>query len=111
MQRWFACLTLGLLLACAGCRGGQEKPASGNDDARFQAIADRLIADTLRRNPSAATVLGIHDYDTALEDVSRQAVDAEVTALKGFRAELSAIDPATLSPRKLSAEFPRRPTT
>ena len=55
MQRSFACLTLGLLLACAGCRGGEEKPAGGNGDASFQAIADRFIADTLKRNPTTAT--------------------------------------------------------
>ena len=97
MPRSIACLTLGLLVACAGCRGAEEKPAGGNADARFQAVADRLIADTLKRNPTTATMLGIHDYDTALEDVSRLAVDAEVTALKQFRTELSAIDPTTLS--------------
>ena len=97
MHRSIACLTLGLFVACAGCGGGEGKPAGGNGNASFQAIADRLIADTLKRNPTTATMLGIHDYDTALEDVSRQAVDAEVTALKQFRAELSAIDPTTLS--------------
>jgi uncharacterized protein (DUF885 family) len=98
MQRSIAYLTLGLLVACGGCRGGEEKPAGRNGDASFQAIADRLIADTVKRNPTTATALGIHDYDNAIEDVSRPAVDAEVAALKQFRTELSAIDPATLSP-------------
>jgi uncharacterized protein (DUF885 family) len=99
MQRLIACLTIALLALTAACRRGvHEKAAAANGDSAFEAIADRLIADTLKRNPSTATVLGVHDYDNALEDVSRAAVDAEVAALKGFRAELSAIDPATLSP-------------
>ncbi len=64
MQRSIVCLALGLLVACAGCGGGEQKPAGANGDASFQAIADRLIADTLKRNPTTATMLGIHDYDT-----------------------------------------------
>jgi uncharacterized protein (DUF885 family) len=98
MPRLLASLTLALAVTLAGCEpGGQEKPAAAGGDARFQDIADRLVADTLKRNPTTATALGIHDYDTALEDVSRQAVEAEVAALKQFRYELSAIDLSTLS--------------
>jgi uncharacterized protein (DUF885 family) len=98
MQRLIACLTIALLALSAACRRGVQEKAAANGDSAFEAIADHLIADILKRNPSTATVLGVHDYDNALEDVSRRAVDAEVSALKGFRAELSAIDPATLSP-------------
>src|SRR5262249_28358309 len=98
MRRSIALLTLSLVAVGAGCDGSSERTVAGNADARFQAIADRLVADVVKRSPTNATLLGIHDYDSTLEDVSRQAVDAEVAALKQFRTELSAIDPAALSP-------------
>ena len=98
MRRSMSRLVFWLVPLLAGC-GRADSPGAGlpNGDARFQQVADRLVADVLKRNPTTATELGVHDYDSALEDVSRQAVDAEVRALIQFRQELSAIDPSTLS--------------
>jgi uncharacterized protein (DUF885 family) len=99
MTRSIALLTLSLVALGAGCgRHDSDGPLAGDADAKFQEVADRLVGDFLKRNPTAATQLGVHDYNTAIEDVSRQAVDAEVGALKQFRAELTAIDPASVSP-------------
>jgi hypothetical protein len=43
--------------------------------ADFQKLSDDFVADYLKRNPAAATYLGVHDYDDQLEDASRAAVD------------------------------------
>ena len=59
-----------------------------------------ILQDHFRRNPSAATDLGIHTYDDQLEDVSQAAIAAESQAMKGFRRQLDAIDPATLTLEK-----------
>jgi hypothetical protein len=88
-----------LLVMATGC-GRSETPASApapSADAQFQQLTDELLADVMKRNPSQATYLGIHDYDTELEDPSRAAVDAEVAALKGFRGRVAAVDPAGLT--------------
>ncbi len=72
-------------------------PARGSGDAAFTTLAHRAIADHLRRNPSLSTDLGVHDFDADLEDLSRAGVEAESKAFKGFRAQVAAVDPATLS--------------
>jgi hypothetical protein len=81
MTRSIALLTLSLVALGAGCgRHDSDGPLAGDADAKFQEVADRLVGDFLKRNPTAATQLGVHDYNTAIEDVSRQAEDAEVGA-------------------------------
>ena len=48
--------------------------------------------------PTLACFDGVHVHDDLLEDLSRQAVDAESRALAGFARRLSEIDPSGLSP-------------
>jgi len=92
-----------LTLSACGSPGTTERaataapPAPPSGDAAFVALAHELIADYTRRHPSQATYLGIHTYDDRLEDYSRAAVADEVSALRGFRTRVSAIDPAGLS--------------
>jgi uncharacterized protein (DUF885 family) len=92
-----------VLILCAGlvaCSGSsQSSPASAaSDDAAFRALAKDAIDDYMRRNPSAATDLGIHAYDAQMDDVSQAAIAAESKALADFKARVSAIDPSKLSP-------------
>ena len=53
--------------------------------------------------PSAGTMVGLHQYDSQLEDFSRPAIDAEIAALKSFEQQIEAIVPdnskASLVPR------------
>ncbi|MEP6733803.1 MAG: DUF885 domain-containing protein [bacterium] len=82
-----------------------EKPASSGSasttvssaDSSFLALAKEVIADRLKRSPSAATDLGVHTYDDQLDDFSAAAVQASSQAMKDFRAKLVAIDTTTLS--------------
>ena len=46
-----------------------------------------------RYAPSTGTLDGFHQYDAQLEDFSRKAVDAEITALKSFEQRVEAIQP------------------
>ena len=77
------------VVACSG--------SAATEDAAFRAIAKGAIDDFMRRNPSAATDLGIHTYNAQLDDLSRAAIADESKALAGFRALAAAIDPSTLS--------------
>ena len=62
---------------------GQRRPPV--EDASFQQVADEFLTDYFKRNPTTSTYLGIHDYDSELEDASKAAVDAEIATLKRFR--------------------------
>jgi uncharacterized protein (DUF885 family) len=77
------------VVACSG--------SAATEDAAFRAIAKGAIDDFMRRNPSAATDLGIHTYNAQLDDLSRAAIADESKALAGFRALAAAIDPSTLA--------------
>jgi uncharacterized protein (DUF885 family) len=97
-------LALALTFLCAfdmACGGGgaPAPPAStaGSGDAAFTALAQQILDDRYARHPSAATDLGLHQYDAQLEDVSETAVHAESDALQRFRAKVAAVDPATLT--------------
>ena len=106
-MRWRDCraVVAGLLCSWLAACGGQSAsrppaastPAAGSGDRAFRALAKQAIDDRLRRNPSAATDLGVHAYDHQIEDLSRPAVAAESNALAALRTSVSAIDPATLS--------------
>jgi uncharacterized protein (DUF885 family) len=83
------------LLACALLIAA----ASGTEDARFEAFAQKYIQELIDRDPEAATRLGEHRNDARLNDYSAQGVERDLAAAKGGLAELARIDP-----KKLSAE-------
>jgi uncharacterized protein (DUF885 family) len=84
-----------LIVSCAPADRSPAAPPS--EDAAFERLADEFLANHFKRNPTASTYLGIHDFDTQLEDASKAAVDAEVAALKKYRGRFAAIDDARLS--------------
>jgi uncharacterized protein (DUF885 family) len=47
--------------------------------------------------PTCAALDGVHSHDDLLEDLSRQAVDADLRALSGFGRRLADIDPSGLT--------------
>src|SRR5262249_10088552 len=84
----FGAAACAVLVACGG---------TSTRDAAFRAVAKDAIDDFRRRNPSAATDLGVHTYNAQLDDLSRTAIADESKAFAGFRARADAIDPSTLS--------------
>jgi uncharacterized protein (DUF885 family) len=90
----FACL--GMLAACRQREPASSKTAASGD-AEFQRVASAVLDATFRFQPTNATYLGIHTYDDKIEDYSRQGVAAELDADRKLRAQVSTIDPSTLS--------------
>jgi uncharacterized protein (DUF885 family) len=86
---------VGALTAC----GTSAPPTSGvaAGDSAFKALAAQIIQDNFRRHPSDATTLGVHTYDSTLDDLSTAAFDAEAAADSAFRQRLAAVDTTRLS--------------
>ena len=92
-------------MALSAACGPPKQPlpnGGGTGDSAFTTLAAALLEDHFRRNPSAATDLGIHRYDDQLEDVSQASVAAESQSMKDFRTKLAAVDSTTLSPERRS---------
>ena len=87
--------TFGALAACG--RGGPPAAGAARGDSAFNALAAEIIQDNFRRHPSAATALGVHTYDSTLDDLSAAAFDAEASADSAFRQRLLAVDTTRLS--------------
>jgi uncharacterized protein (DUF885 family) len=91
-----------LVALSAACSSGKtsKSRSSGSGDSAFTSLAREIIDDRMKRSPSAATDLGVHSYDSQLEDVSQAAITAESAAMKAFRTRLAAIDTGGLSLEK-----------
>ncbi|HXU12405.1 MAG TPA: DUF885 domain-containing protein [Candidatus Binatia bacterium] len=76
--------------------GGIPAAARGADLA-FYAIADRYLDASMRAYPSTATIVGLHDHDGLLEDLSAAGIAAKIDLARRARAELAPIDPGRLS--------------
>ena len=61
------------------------------------ALADEYWAHVLESNPTQALMLGVHSHDSEMEQVSRQAEDANIARLNGFVERAEAIDPSDLT--------------
>ncbi|GMQ84584.1 MAG: hypothetical protein BMS9Abin07_0148 [Acidimicrobiia bacterium] len=66
-----------------------------NDE--LKRIGDDFWASTLESSPTNATLLGYHDHDTELEDLSREVEDEHIASLDGLAAAAEAIDPDSLT--------------
>ncbi|HEX4566368.1 MAG TPA: DUF885 domain-containing protein [Vicinamibacterales bacterium] len=82
-------------MVAIACGGSRE--SAGSNDSAFRTIAKDAIADFMRRNPSAATYLGVHTYDGQIDDMSQAGIAAQSKAYGDFRAKAAEIDPSTLS--------------
>src|SRR6266851_4020342 len=65
-------------------------------EAAFDKLVDKYFDLYFQLNPTAATQAGFHQYDTALEDFSRSAVEAEISGLAKFRKQISGIQRSEL---------------
>src|SRR5438067_7600258 len=70
-------LGFGATISCSD-RPAQPPPSgAGPGDAAFTELARQILDDHHKRHPSAATDLGLHQYDAELEDASEAAIHAE----------------------------------
>jgi len=103
-------LTVLGLLAAASCSSGSETgpaprgpaaaagtaPGPGAGD-QFSRFVDDYFAARFSYEPSNGTWAGLHEYDNALEDRSKERIAARIVELKAFRTRLSALDRASLT--------------
>ena len=98
MTRTFVlrCASLALLTLVAW-RMPADALAAASPAPAYAQVVGQIFDAYYRANPTAATDLGLHQYDGQLEDYSRAAVDRDVAEIGRQIASLSAIDPGTLS--------------
>ena len=89
-----------LTAACQSTPPPPAQPAAGSGDVAFTALASSILQAKYKRHPTGATDLGIHTYDSVMDDVSQAGIAGEAAELGAFKAKLDAIDPATLTLEK-----------
>ncbi len=70
--------------------------AAPDADASFRSLVDRFYAAALPYEPSTATSLGIHDYDSKLEDWSQSTIQTEIRGLHYYMSKFDAFPVAGL---------------
>ena len=85
-------LMTGAVVAAAVLAG--SLPAAAQS---FQNVVETFYNDEFRAHPIAATDIGVHDYDSEVDDLSRDGQAKNAARLHKALDEFTAIDPATLS--------------
>jgi uncharacterized protein (DUF885 family) len=78
----------------------QAPSASEAAAKRFDALAERFLSESLRRNPVLATISGEHRYDGAWPDLSESSDASEKTFWTGVLGELDAVGEAELDAQR-----------
>jgi uncharacterized protein (DUF885 family) len=76
-------------------------PAHDSNRPRSEAFArasDRVLYQLLEYEPSTARELGLHEYDSKVAPVSREAIASRIEGLRDAEREISAFDPEGLTP-------------
>ncbi|MBF0544563.1 MAG: DUF885 domain-containing protein [Candidatus Riflebacteria bacterium] len=68
-------------------------------------FADRYLNDCYHRHPGAASMDGIHEYDTELDSMSSEAIASEVGSLKSFQKELDQFDVSLISKAEQKIDY------
>src|SRR2546423_697568 len=86
------------LLVVNQTRAQQRTPTPrANTSAQFSQLVDQYFDDYFKRNPTAGTASGFHQYDAFLEDYSKTEVANSTAALKNFLGRFEQINPRVLS--------------
>ncbi|WP_342375053.1 DUF885 domain-containing protein [Myxococcus stipitatus] len=92
----------GFLSACAHQQApatppAESSPASVRAPEKFPELVDAIFAASFDFSPSSGTSVGLHEYDTRLEDWSRPRIEARIAELDTLLSRLRAVDPGSLS--------------
>src|SRR5690349_24781027 len=82
-----------------GC-GRAEDPdtqSAGSGDGPFRTLSNEILDFTYETDPSNATYLGIHTYDSKIRDYSAAGNKADVEAITEFKGRLNEVDAGALS--------------
>ncbi len=69
------------------------------EDARFEKLSSDFLTGYFQVNPTTATQIGNHDYDSVLDDISMTALELETKRVELFREKLADFDLKRLSPQ------------
>lgn len=83
--------------SAAKAASAPASPSRAAAERSFAALVGRFTRDYYTFHPSQATVWGLHEYDSLLEDRSRSAIDHEIARLRRELAQAKRIDAAQLS--------------
>ena len=92
-----AAILFAVIISCnSNTKPGET--AKGSADEAFQKLSEDYLAGYFAARPLFAVALGIHEgYDGKTSDYSKVALDAELSRMKSFETQLTAIDTAGLS--------------
>ena len=62
----------------------------------FHFLTDQCFDAWFKENPTAGTALGLHQYDSELEDYSAKSIAGQVAMLHEYEKKLAAIEPSAL---------------
>ena len=80
------------------CNNNKQTDTKVNADDAFQKISDDYLDGYFAARPLSAVALGFHEgFDGKTTDYSKAALDAELSRMKNFDAQLAAVDTAGLS--------------
>ncbi|WP_213807409.1 DUF885 domain-containing protein [Granulicella sp. dw_53] len=92
----FAISALATALSLAPTAPAQRLSADGAVQT-FSFFSDQYFNDVyFHFSPTAGTAVGLHQYDTQLEDYSAATIQKQVAALHEYEKKIAAIDPAAL---------------
>jgi hypothetical protein len=88
-------LIFGAMLVCGGLMTAQAMGQNAGD--QFRHLADEYFSQAVFQfEPTYGTTVGLHQYDTQLEDYSRTGVERHIAALKNFEKKFDAVDGSKL---------------
>ncbi|HET8637075.1 MAG TPA: DUF885 domain-containing protein [Acidobacteriaceae bacterium] len=88
-------LIFGAVLVCGGLMTAQAIGQKPGD--QFRHLADEYFSQAVFKfEPTYGTTVGLHQYDSQLEDYSRAGVEQHIAALRGFEKKFDAVDGSKL---------------
>jgi len=88
-------LLFAAMLVCGGLMTAQAMGQNAGD--QFRHLADEYFSQSVFQfEPTYGTTVGLHQYDTQLEDYSRTGVERHIAALKDFEKKFDAVDGSKL---------------
>src|SRR6266702_8462411 len=93
MKNTIALLTMGACMTAAIT----AHAASESTKQQFQRVSDEYLDQVyFPHAPTIGTLSGYHQYDTQLEDYSRENIDAQIAALHRYETRVAAIPASSL---------------
>ncbi|MDR3751952.1 MAG: DUF885 domain-containing protein [Terracidiphilus sp.] len=90
MKKILATVAIGVCMTA----GITAHAANGNWKQQFQTVSDEYFDRVFfPYAPTQGTLVGYHQYDAQLEDLSRKNIDAEIAALKKYEVRIESIHP------------------